>query len=953
MKKWLLCLIYFFTGILWAGLILGQSNIPGQLVPFIKNFTKGEYKAANKNWSVTQDKEGILYFGNTYGLLEFNGADWNLHSLPGPIIIRSVYADFDGCIYSGAFEEFGYWQRNSFGDLYYTSLSQEFIKHEDLTNISIWTIKRIGEYIFFHSFRKIFVYDGIAIIEIINPNVNIFSFFEYKGKPYVFLLNNGLFRINDYLQLEKEPSPDFISELRIKDILFVTNDTSLVVTEYLGVFHKIGNNWDQVKSPENCFLKNYHINKALKINDDLFAIGTISHGVLFIKSSGQIVMYVDKNNGLQNNTVLALWKDPDKNIWIGMNKGIDLIEINSPFFFFYDKSGELGSVTSSAIYKGKLYIGTNHGLFYTDWIKCNSMVNFSFESVPGLKGHVMSLKVIDDQLICGFNTGTCKIENGKTRQLFNIGGEALLVNPFGQDIGYQGIYTGLALYEKDKSGQWGFKRVLKETDYTNYLQIDHLGNLWASSEYKGLYMYKLNSSGDSILNTFRFGTENGFVSEFHINVFKFDNRVIFSNGGIFFTYDYFEHKIVPYTWLNNQLGNFVNAHIVYNPNPEEYWFISKTSLGLFHYLNDTLSLKYELNYNFLHTSAGDFNENITKLDDHYYLIGLDDGFAIFDYNLAKYHLAKPLPELRINKITCYTKAGKSNQVNIINPSKPKLPFNSRNLLLNFSIPGITQETLTFYYRLSRQEYWINLGNNNELRYENMNWGSNSIEIKAVEDISGESHTVSFPIEISYPWFLHWMTIIIYIIFVAAIVLIIKRINKIRSDRQKVEYLSKIRAENEEKMVKAKNEYLQAELKNKSRELVNYTILLRKRNEVLQQLKSRLVIAGNPYKISNSVETQKLVEIINSNLSDKNEWAIFKIHFDAAHSDFLEKLKALHPSLTPSDLRFCAFLRMNLNSKEIASLLIISLRSIEVKRYRLRKKLKLQHDQNLIEYLMTI
>ena len=70
-------------------------------------------------------------------------------------------------------------------------------------------------------------------------------------------------------------------------------------------------------------------------------------------------------------------------------------------------------------------------------------------------------------------------------------------------------------------------------------------------------------------------------------------------------------------------------------------------------------------------------------------------------------------------------------------------------------------------------------------------------------------------------------------------------------------------------------------------------------------------------------------------------------------EFFKKIKSLHPALTSNDLRLCAYLRLNLTSKEIAPLLNISVRSVEIKRYRLRKKMDLTHEQGLVEYILAV
>jgi DNA-binding CsgD family transcriptional regulator len=932
--------------------MLAQLSVVCRSQPFIQNFTKGDYKGANQNWSITQDMNGILYFGNTYGLLEFNGADWQLHTHPEITYVRSVYADTDGKIYTGSFEEFGYWQRNSFGELYYTSLSKKFLDQEDISNISIWRILKIGKYLYLHSFSKIFVYDGKEI-KIIKSDNTILPIFEYRGKPFVSILNSGLFSINEDLELVKEPVPDFISKLRILQIFEENNDTSIVFTEKNGIYLKIGKAFIESDAPDNLLLKNYQINRVLKINNHLYAIGTIKNGVLLTDHRGNIQSRLDKSNGLQNNTVLALWKDPNNNLWIGLDKGIDFTYITSPFYIITDQTGKLGAVYCSVLHNGRIYLGTNHGVYYADWNRLINRKNTEFIAVPGLDEHVLSLNMIDDQLICGFNQGTYIIEDNHIIRLSDIGGGSILKHPYLNNIGYQGIYTGIGLYKKDKSGIWRFSKVLKETNDTKFIQIDHDGNLWASSSFKGIQMHQLNNSGDSIIHTISFGKKDGFFSDYYINVFKLVNRLVFANGGSFYTYDYLTRKIVPFYWLNKQIGRYTSAHILYEADPSEFWFISRSSLCQFQYLYDSLALKYEIKYNSLHASAVEYSENITKIDEHYYVIGLDDGFAILDYRQTLGSLSEStLHTIRINSFLCFKKADVAQKVNISTTSNLQIPFRQNNFLVNYSVPGTTQNRFTFYYRFSDLEPWSDLGNTNVLRYNNLRSGSYMLEIKAVEEVSGRSTTVLFPFSILPPWYFHWSAIIAYVIVLFSLGLLVRKIIMIRLIRRQMKIHEKIRIENENRMVQMNQEYLRMELKNKSKELVNYTILLDKRTELLNRLKSMLSRELDDPKASPHLLKLKIIDFIDQNISNRNDWQIFKSHFDAANSEFLEKLKNMHHSLTPSDLRFCAFLRMNLTSKEISSLLSISLRSVEVKRYRLRKKLNLDHDKNLIEYLMN-
>ena len=136
---------------------------------------------------------------------------------------------------------------------------------------------------------------------------------------------------------------------------------------------------------------------------------------------------------------------------------------------------------------------------------------------------------------------------------------------------------------------------------------------------------------------------------------------------------------------------------------------------------------------------------------------------------------------------------------------------------------------------------------------------------------------------------------------------------------------------------------------KNRELAVSTMSLIKKNELLSLIKEDLKHTS----VDNNKSIKSVISTITKNISEEDTWTVFKEAFDNADNDFLKKVKLAHPSLTPNDLRLCAYLRLNLSSKEIAPLLNISVRSVEIKRYRLRKKMDLPHEQGLVEYILYI
>jgi len=96
----------------------------------------------------------------------------------------------------------------------------------------------------------------------------------------------------------------------------------------------------------------------------------------------------------------------------------------------------------------------------------------------------------------------------------------------------------------------------------------------------------------------------------------------------------------------------------------------------------------------------------------------------------------------------------------------------------------------------------------------------------------------------------------------------------------------------------------------------------------------------------------LLKKVNKELKNEKHQELFDSYFDEVHQDFITRLKDDYQNLSPKELRLCAYLRMNLSTKEIAPLMNVSVRGVEISRYRLRKKLGLDHDTNLADFILS-
>jgi hypothetical protein len=155
------------------------------------------------------------------------------------------------------------------------------------------------------------------------------------------------------------------------------------------------------------------------------------------------------------------------------------------------------------------------------------------------------------------------------------------------------------------------------------------------------------------------------------------------------------------------------------------------------------------------------------------------------------------------------------------------------------------------------------------------------------------------------------------------------------------------------MLELENERSRTEVELKRKELASLATQITRKNEILEKIKSQLNNLGTSIRPDDKKKISAIVRSIDQDIRVDEDWEKFEHYFDQVHGEFIKKLREGYPALTPSDLKLCAYLKMNISSKEIAPMLNISIRSVEVSRYRLRKKLRLAPTDNLVDFMLGL
>ncbi|MDQ1139928.1 ligand-binding sensor domain-containing protein [Pedobacter agri] len=959
----MLKLVHLFIFLSLTTSLIHAADIKSIGVPYIENYPKSVYASGNQNWSIAKDNKGVMYFGNAEGLLTFDGKYWQKYQMPNRQIVRSVATDQNGKIYTGGFGEFGYWAylNNKLSYKSLTSLLPKGVKVSD----EIWKIYVDRDRVIFQSFSRIFIYKNEKI-EIIKAPSSFLFLHKVNNRYLIEVLDKGLFELSGS-KLTYIPNSDKLGKQGILSILPYKQNGLIIGTSKNGLFTYDGQDFTPLLTPANNYLKTFQLNNGVKLLDKYYAYGTILNGLIIIDENGTVVQRINKSSGLQNNTVLSIYADNEQNLWTGLDNGIDRIELNSPLYFYFDKTGQFGTVYSSIIFKDKIYLGTNQGLFYSDWSKNSELVPFNFRLIPNSQGQVWELAILNNELICGHNNGTFKVVGDQITWISTIsGGWTIKKSSSNPNYFIQGTYIGLSLYKNTPAGLKFSNKILGFGEPSRFIEQDHKGDIWVAHAYKGLYKLTLNSDYTKVNSTKYFDERNGLPGNYNINIFNLENRIVFSSDRGFYTYDELSNKFTPYDVLNKSLGSFATSNKIISAGNRKYWFIDhgKTSLVSF---SEPGKIEIDSNqFSLLDGRMVQYYENISQISNAIYLISVDDGFVIYNSTLNQSIQKRKLPAVLIRRIEDITDKYFTISETGNSSSETEIPNSRNNIRISFALPYYRQAKIKFqYYLEGYSRDWSDWSIATQKDFTNLSSGTYTFKVRAKLDDTSVSDTTSFEFTILRPWYLSNLAILIYLVLVIIIVIFGKRAyeTKLKRDSQKIS--DKLKAEqdeilrqeaevNEKQIIKLQTEKLQAELASKNRELANSAMTLVYKNELLQKLSGEITkLKDESGKKLSEDQTRKIQKVINDGMNDERDWNLFENSFNEAHESFFKKLKAQHPDLVPNDLKLCAYLRMNMSSKEMSSLLNISLRGVEIRRYRLRKKLEVPHDKNLTEFLMEL
>lgn len=968
--RFLVVSIFFLPAIL-------SAQIKKIGVPFITNYNPKTYKAASENWDVLQDSKGMMFFANHFGIMQFDGVRWNIVTQPeNKSMVRSLAIDKKDNIYVGAQGDFGYAFQLANGQYKYTSLVKLLPDSARNFGDVLHTVILNNEVIFFSS-EKIFIYKNNKI-RVIQSYSNFDEFFKVDSTIYVLDNVKGLLQLKDDVLVPVKNGQKFAG-MKIRKA-FQTKNGLMLLTQKNGLF--IYEN-DQIKpfvTEADYLLKQYQISTAILLPDGYYGIGTRQSGFIVIDSSGHLIQHINKQMGLQNEYVTNLKTDKEGNLWVTLKEGISLIQIASPLSRILDTSNSETKIYCSQIYQNKLYIATDNGLFWMDWeaYKNGNRESAHFKHVEGMSENVWNVGVFGNSLLAFEKNGIFEVTGNSAKLLAKTDGawQGVLI-PNRPDLLLVGGYNGLYILKKINNS-WVYQNRIKGfQESSRVIATDAEGYIWIAHGYKGIYKLKFNDTFKDVASVEFFNQADGFPSSLFLNTFKINNQILFGTTKGVYKLDDHSKKMIPDTEFKKYLGTENHIRLLKADNQNNIWYVSGENTGKMTQKNGKFDVE-ELPFRKLRYLYVPGFENIQTTTNGDVFFGTQDG--LIHYNATKNKSYQSNYKAIISEVKCILPKDSllfSSRYDVL-PTNVKTggdvfcpDLSYSNNALHFSFASLCYDeadaTQYEYWLEGFEEKWSDWSLQTEKEYTNLPENEYVFHVRAKNIYDVISEEAIFKFEISPPWYRTTWAYILYLLLFGVLIYTIIRYQKNLAERDREQLilsqekeLLQNRAElNEQKLALEQEnmtimrENLEATINLKNAKVASNTVNLIHLNEILLSIKDIIsqIDKKNEPNVNFSLLT-KINRLIDHELQGDQHWNEFEEIFNQLHDNFMQRLKTSFPELTPRDMRLCAYLRMNFNTKEIAPLLGISVRGVEDTRYRIRKKMKLPSDTNITEYILN-
>lgn len=952
--------------ILFLLLLLPFARVAAGWNSFIVNFDKSLYGKGAQTWQIAPYDDKWVYFANKNGMVQFDGNVWSVFPLNNSSDVRSILPSAtQKRIYVGGINEFGYYEPDKDGSLVYRCMSDTLDGSLRFLG-NVWGIHEADNILYLQGDDRVLKYlNGKYTAIEMDAKIdcsNMVNGILYIGtdRGVWFLVGNTFFPLQ---------GADALASKRIRGIIPYKKGV-LVATAYSGLYYCDGRGMEQLVTGAEDFMRKNEVFCVAKKGDKI-ALGTIHKGLVLIDGSTMQLKYFNENNGLRNNTVLSVSFDAAGNLWAGLDSGIDYVSISSPFTNLYSYPYSYGTGYTAAVEGGYLYLGTNRGLYYTPYpVEMNGNLP-DVRPMPQSSGQVWNLCRVGDELFCLHDRGVFLIKGTSVKRIADIAGAWCCQPVVGRaDMMYVGVYNGIYLLAR-QNGEW---QVVGKIDGMNDSY-----RLFEQESERVIWVYNVDhvtrvELSDDLMNAIsvkEYSAKDGFPTGRDMYVTKIEGRVYFATPRGIYKYNPHKDVMEPCPDMNNllngataysRLTEYQNRLISLSPHEICIANLGTYKRGANTSITPIQQSLIELVPNF---------EAIIPLSDSLMVIPNEEGFALFSIPAVKERQDRSRSLYIRNMYLSYPKDSLVYTANFLGEKPiPMVAYSLNSVRFEYGLPfSMAGDDVRFQYRLNKGS-WSDFTTIRTKEYSNMSEGEYTFEVKAIfPDGTTSSDAITF--RVLPPWYRSSAAYVCYIVLAFLALWYVYRWDDVRVKRKKQQAvvekdkeLHEMEKEYEEEKTRQERQIMQLEkekleydLKHKSQEMANLMINFVRKNEMLTEIKSEILKVAATLKGEGAREGKQQLIVINSridaNIQSDEVLKRIEDQFDLIHNNFMKHLNDKHPDLTINERMMCAYLKMNLSTKEISPLLNISVRGVETIRYRLRKKFGLEREDSLTDYLNSL
>jgi len=781
-------------------------------IKYTRNYSRKDYNNESQNWSIVQDKRGIIYAGNQGGVMEFDGVSWREIPVPNKTARSLAVAD-NGIIYVGGMDEIGFLAPDTGQKLQYVSLIPQLDKqYRDFSYV--WRTHAAKDGVYFCTSKFLFLWNGNRIKTwTANPGTSFSPPFLCAGKLYTRQKDAGLLVLENNA-FESIPGGKEFASKKIYMMANFEPGKILIGAQTDGFYLYDGEKATPFAADRLKVVNEYYLTHGIRLSSGDFALATFRGGLFIIDNRGSVKHVFDKSSGLQDNTVWFVFEDFQGNLWLALDRGITKIEAASPFSIYDETHSNLPGQVLSATRHGPgntLYAGSTTGLYYlTDTGK--------FLQAPGISGECRSLLSTGDSLLAAASTGIFQVEKNGNRLIVKEHTYVLHQSRSNPNRIWAGQMNGLASLvrsnENDGNAQWTleqrFENISREImTIAEDANQDKNGDLWLGTLTNGVLKVAFSPGAPGAPGgalqppvVTVYDQANGLPPD-AVYVFRAAGHIMFATPKGIFRFNEKNKTFVPDTTLGEEFAGGENGRSVFyivEDTNKHIWFHSKSRNILAVPRPDGTYQLYKKPFLRIPlTQVNDFYPDgdvawFASLDG---LIRFDTGVkknCDLDFQaLIRKVLVDGTPVF--NGYKGYKREkdpGDRFPLMPVMPVMPVIHYKNRNLRFHFAAPFFEAESETLYqcFLEGYDSRWTAWTGERWKDYTNLDAGVHKFRVRAKNVYGNIGREDSFQFKIPPPWYNTWWAISIYALAAVFMVfLIVKgRSRKLLKEKQILEQI---------------------------------------------------------------------------------------------------------------------------------------------------------------------